>query len=67
MLFTEQMFIMLDLTVMIAKILGGTLPILAKVCHIDPALMASPIITTIVDIVSVMIYFAIATRFLGVL
>ena len=56
----------LILTVMIAKILGGTLPILAKVCHIDPALMASPIITTIVDIVSVMIYFALATRFLEV-
>ena len=53
------------LTVMIAKILGGTLPILAKVCHIDPALMASPIITTIVDIVSVMIYFGIATALLG--
>ena len=58
--------ITLILTVMIAKILGGTLPILAKVCHIDPALMASPIITTIVDIVSVMIYFAIATMMLGI-
>ena len=58
--------ITLILTVMIAKLLGGTLPILAKVCHIDPALMASPIITTIVDIVSVMIYFAIATRFLEI-
>jgi len=58
--------ITLILTVMIAKLLGGTLPILAKVCHIDPALMASPIITTIVDIVSVMIYFAIATMMLGI-
>ena len=58
--------ITLILTVMIAKLLGGTLPILAKVCHIDPALMASPIITTIVDIVSVMIYFAIATMILNI-
>ena len=36
-------------TVVIAKMLGGVLPILAKLCKLDPALMASPLITTIVD------------------
>ncbi len=47
-------------TAIIAKMLGGTLPILAKICKLDPALMASPLITTIVDTCSVMIFFNIA-------
>lgn len=47
-------------TVVIAKMLGGILPILAKMCKLDPALMASPLITTIVDTCSVMIFFNIA-------
>lgn len=47
-------------TAVIAKMLGGTLPILAKMCKLDPALMASPLITTIVDTCSVMIFFNIA-------
>ncbi|MEG2001806.1 MAG: magnesium transporter [Clostridia bacterium] len=51
----------LMLTIIISKIVGGILPILAKKCHLDPAIMAAPIITTIVDTFSIIIYFAIAT------
>ncbi len=52
------------LTVVIAKLVGCTLPLLAKKCGFDPAVMASPFITTIVDAVSISVYFAIATSFL---
>ncbi len=52
------------LTVIIAKTIGCTLPILAKLLHLDPALMAGPMITTIVDAVSLLIYFGIATLFI---
>ena len=48
-------------TVIIAKVIGCTLPLLAKAVHLDPALMASPIITTLVDAASLMILFTIAT------
>ena len=47
-------------TVVIAKIVGSMLPILAKRLGLDPAVMASPFITTIVDIFSLLIYFGIA-------
>ena len=53
-------------TVMVAKIIGSTLPILAKKMKLDPAVMASPFITTIVDAVSLLIYFRIATILLGI-
>lgn len=49
----------LMLVVMVAKLLGCTLPILAKKCRLDPALMASPIITTLVDVCAVTVYFAV--------
>ncbi len=52
------------LTVIIAKTIGCSLPILAKVLHLDPALMAGPMITTIVDALSLLIYFGIATAFI---
>ena len=52
-------------TVIVAKIVGCTLPVLAKKIGFDPAVMASPFITTIVDALSLMIYFTIATRVLG--
>lgn len=55
----------LMITVIIAKTLGGILPIFAKVLHVDPALMASPMITTIVDALSLIIYFTIATKAFG--
>lgn len=50
-------------TVVTAQIIGCMLPMLAKKCKLDPAVMASPLITTIVDATSVMVYFSIATRF----
>ena len=53
-------------TVMVAKIVGCALPMLAKQVGFDPAVMASPFITTIVDAVSLVIYFQIATRMLGI-
>ena len=52
-------------TVIIAKIIGCTLPMVAKRVGFDPAVMASPFITTIVDACSLLIYFAIASSFLG--
>ena len=56
----------LALTVIIAKIVGGVLPILAKACKADPAVMASPFITTIVDAVSLLVYFMFAKALLGI-
>ena len=53
-------------TVVVAKFVGCTLPMLAKQIGFDPAVMASPFITTIVDAVSLVIYFQIATRMLGI-
>ena len=52
-------------TVLCAKIVGCTLPMAAEKIGIDPAVMASPFITTIVDALSLLVYFAIATRILG--
>lgn len=52
--------------VCVAKLVGCTLPILAKKIGFDPAVMASPFITTIVDAVSLLIYFQIAKMFLGI-
>lgn len=48
-------------TVIVAKLVGCTLPILAKRIGLDPAVMASPFITTIVDALSLLMYFGIAT------
>ncbi len=56
----------LVVTIFIAKIVGCTLPMFAKKAGLDPAVMASPFITTIVDALSLMIYFQIATRVLGI-
>ena len=46
--------------VMVAKVIGCTLPIIAKLLKLDPALMAGPMITTLVDAVSLLIYFSFA-------
>ena len=48
-------------TVVISKMVGCMLPLLASKIHLDPAIMASPLITTLVDIFSILIYFNIAT------
>lgn len=50
----------LCLTIMIAKLIGCLLPILARRIGLDPAVVASPFITTIVDAISLLVYFAIA-------
>lgn len=55
----------LMLTVVAAKLVGSTLPIIAKKIGFDPAVMASPFITTIVDAISLLLYFAIAKSFLN--
>ena len=55
----------LVVTVMIAKMVGGTLPLLAKKLKVDPALMAGPLITTLVDAISLMVYFSVASALLG--
>ena len=52
-------------TVLLAKVVGCTLPLLAKRVGFDPAVMASPFITTIVDALSLIIYFQIASLLLG--
>ena len=53
-------------TVCLAKMVGSTLPLLAKKLGFDPAVMASPIITTIVDFLSLLVYFAFATSILPI-
>ena len=54
-------------TVVCAKVVGCTLPMLAKKMGFDPAVMASPFITTIVDALSLLVYFGIATALLPAL
>src|SRR5690625_1307065 len=48
-------------TVMMSKIIGGILPLLAKRLNMDPAIMAGPLITTIVDSLALIVYFSIAS------
>jgi len=52
------------ITVIIAKVIGCTLPMLAKKLGFDPAVMASPFITTIVDALSLLVYFTVAKTLL---
>ena len=52
--------------VLIAKIVGCMLPMLAKKIGFDPAVMASPFITTIVDVLSLLVYFQIASTLLHI-
>ena len=56
----------LVVTVFIAKLVGCTLPMFAKKVGFDPAVMASPFITTIVDAISLMVYFQIAASLLHI-
>jgi magnesium transporter len=56
----------LAVTVVIAKVVGGLLPLVAKAMKLDPAVMASPFITTIVDAVSLLIYFLFAQAMLPI-
>ena len=52
-------------TILIAKTVGGLLPLFAKRLKIDPAIMAAPVITTIVDAASLIVFFSIAKLLLG--
>lgn len=54
------------LTVVIAKTVGGILPIIAKLTKADPAIMAAPLITTVVDTFSLIIYFSLAKYLLKI-
>lgn len=65
MLIAFVMCLTLVVTVIVAKMVGCVLPLLAKQVGFDPAVMANPFITTIVDAVSLLIYFQIATVMLG--
>lgn len=58
--------ITLYVTVVASKLVGGILPIIAKKLNIDPAIMAGPLITTIVDALSLFVYFSIASWLLGI-
>ncbi|MEE0781562.1 MAG: magnesium transporter [Sellimonas sp.] len=51
-------------TILIAKLIGCVLPLVAKKLRLDPAIMAAPLITTIVDVCSIMVYFQVATHLL---
>jgi len=54
-------------TIIIAKLIGSILPLLAQKCRLDPAVVASPFITTMVDVLSLTIYCAFAVAMLGTL
>ena len=56
----------LAVTVVLAKLVGSSLPLLAKAVKLDPAVMASPFISTIVDALSLLVYFLFAQLLLGV-
>lgn len=59
--------ISLFLSVILAKLVGGMLPLIAKKCGADPAIMATPFITTIIDACSLIIYFHVAQLLFGTL
>ena len=70
----EEITVMVDfvvclalcVTVIVAKVVGCMLPMAAKAMKLDPAVMASPFITTIVDALSLLVYFLFARMLLGV-
>jgi magnesium transporter len=53
-------------TVICAKTVGSVLPLLAERVHLDPAVMASPFISTVVDVMTLIIYFQVAKAILGI-
>lgn len=58
--------ITLFFVVVIAKVTGGILPLIAKTLRLDPAIMAGPLITTVVDAAALVIYFKLASVMLGI-
>lgn len=65
---TLQVFLVVSIAmfcaIVVAKLIGCSLPIFAKIIKLDPALMAGPMIATLVDIVTLVIYFGLAKLFL---
>ena len=65
---TLEVFLVVSLAmffaIVVAKLIGCSLPIFAKIVRLDPALMAGPMIATLVDIVTLVIYFGLAKAFL---
>lgn len=65
---TLEVFLVISLamfcSVIVAKLIGCSLPIFAKIVKLDPALMAGPLISTLVDIVTLVIYFSLAKALL---
>ncbi len=57
--------ISLCVTIILSKLVGALLPLIAKKCKLDPAVMASPFITTIIDILSLLIYCGFAIALIG--
>ena len=53
-------------TIILAKATGCLLPLLAKKLKLDPAIVAAPLITTLIDIFSILVYFQIATSLMGI-
>ncbi|WP_146638233.1 magnesium transporter [Spiroplasma clarkii] len=53
------------LSIVVSKLIGGTLPIIAKVCKLDPAAVTTPIVTTIIDILSATAFFSIGLAFIN--
>ena len=53
--------------IVMSKLIGGLLPLIAKSLNQDPAAMAAPLITTIVDALALLIYFALAITFLQII
>lgn len=56
----------LTLTIILAKVIGASLPLLAKKVGLDPAVMASPLITTLVDAISLIVYLLVAQNVLNI-
>ena len=54
------------ITILMANITGGLLPLVALIFKQDPAAMASPLITTIVDALALIVYFKLAMHFLSI-
>lgn len=65
MLISLTVSITIVVTVVAAKLVGGLLPLIAKKMKMDPAIMAGPLITTIVDALALLVYFGAATILLG--
>jgi len=57
--------IALVVTIIVAKLVGCILPLIAKKCHLDPAVVANPFITTIIDVVSLIVYCSLAVTILA--